>query len=65
MDGATILVLLLTAGVAALLAWFEINSRRTQRKQRLESGFVPGQSIDSSRKDSATVRGEYERKKAA
>ena len=27
MDSATILVLLLCAGVVALLAWFEINSR--------------------------------------
>lgn len=28
MDAATIVVLILTAGVVALLAWFEINSRR-------------------------------------
>ena len=28
MDSATILVLVLDAGVIALLAWFEINSRR-------------------------------------
>jgi hypothetical protein len=29
-EGATILVLILTAGVIALLVWFEINSRRNQ-----------------------------------
>lgn len=30
MDAETILVLVLTAGIVALLAWFEINSRRNE-----------------------------------
>lgn len=37
MDAASILVLVLTAGVAALLVWFEINSRRNCREQELKS----------------------------
>ena len=37
MDSATILVLVLCAGVVALLVWFEVNSRRNEasNKQRL------------------------------
>ncbi len=37
MDAATIVVLMLTAGVVALLAWFEINSRRNTPKMESES----------------------------
>ena len=37
MDSATILVLLLCAGVVALLAWFEINSRRNATTKTPES----------------------------
>lgn len=32
MDGSMILVLVLCAGVIALLAWFEISSRRNEAK---------------------------------
>ena len=49
MDAATILVLILTAGVVALLAWFEINSRRNDA--RMESTSAPDQpGIESLKK---------------
>ncbi len=34
MDSATILVLVLCAGVVALLMWFEINSRRNEASKK-------------------------------
>ena len=34
MDPATILVLVLCAGVVALLTWFEVNSRRNEASKR-------------------------------
>jgi hypothetical protein len=37
MDSATILVLVLCAGVVALLMWFEINSRRNEASKKAES----------------------------
>lgn len=37
MDAAMIIVLILTAGVVALLAWFEINSRRNDAKMASNS----------------------------
>ena len=37
MDAAMILVLVLTAGVIALLAWFEINSRRNDARKNSAS----------------------------
>ena len=39
MDAATILVLILTAGVVALLAWFEINSRRNDERMESKSAL--------------------------
>jgi hypothetical protein len=37
MDPATILVLLLSAGVVALLVWFEVNSRRNEATTQKKS----------------------------
>ena len=37
MDSATILVLVLCAGVVALLVWFEINSRRNESSKTAQS----------------------------
>lgn len=37
MDAAMILVLILGAGVVALLVWFEINSRQNDARQRMKS----------------------------
>ena len=50
MDSATILVLLLCAGVVALLVWFEINSRRNDARKKAESAGVetPPQEIQTT-----------------
>jgi hypothetical protein len=49
MDAATILVLILSAGVIALLAWFEINSRRnTARIESKSTQSVPQTSENKS-----------------
>jgi len=40
MDSATILVLVLCAGVAALLVWFEVNSRRNDANKQQKSDVV-------------------------
>ena len=40
MDSATILVLVLCAGVAALLVWFEANSRRNEATKQQKSDVV-------------------------
>jgi len=37
MDSATIVVLVLCAGVVALLIWFEINSRRNEASKKAVS----------------------------
>ena len=37
MDSVTVLVLVLCAGVAALLIWFEINSRRNDASEKAKS----------------------------
>lgn len=34
MDAASILVLILCAGVVALLVWFEVNSRRNDAREK-------------------------------
>ena len=36
MDPANILVAVLTAGVVALLVWFELNSRRNEARKKRE-----------------------------
>ncbi len=36
MDPANILVAVLSAGVVALLVWFEVNSRRNEARQKRE-----------------------------
>ncbi len=42
MEPATIMVLILSAGVLALLVWFEINSRRNEaRRKNKGSAVVP------------------------
>jgi hypothetical protein len=61
MDSATILVLLLCAGVAALLIWFEINSHRNEHSKKAKSageGTFPNESR-------STVEPKSDKKKAA
>jgi hypothetical protein len=61
MDSATILVLLLCAGVVALLIWFEINSRRNEARKTVQSVGVE----TSSKKSQTTVEPKGDKKKAA
>lgn len=49
MEPSTILVLVLSAGVAALLVWFEINSRRNEARKKQVAR--PAQSVDSLQKE--------------
>ena len=65
MDAATIVVLILTAGVVALLAWFEINSRRNTAKMESKSTLTQT-SIETLKKQNQTENvADTQRKKAA
>ncbi len=50
MDAATILVIVLTAGVVALLVWFEINARRNNHANRKQMSDSARLELDPSRK---------------
>ncbi len=65
MDAAMILVMVLTAGVVALLAWFEINSRRNDARKNLTT--TPSQShLETFKTNSqAEVESQSPRGKAA
>jgi hypothetical protein len=64
MEPATILVLVLTAGVGALLVWFEINSRRNEA--RMKQGPNLAQSASGARKETeSNAQSETENRKAA
>ena len=65
MDAAMILVLVLTACVVALLAWFEINSRRNEAN--MESKATLAQTgFETLRKQNQTAdESDTQRKKAA
>ena len=65
MDAATIVVLMLTAGVVALLAWFEINSRRNTAKMESQSALTQT-SVETLKKQNQTENvADSQRKKAA
>jgi hypothetical protein len=61
MEPATILVLLLCAGVVALLIWFEINSRRNEASKRAKSAGVETFPKESQ----TTVQPKGDKRKAA
>jgi hypothetical protein len=64
MDAAMIVVLILTAGVVALLAWFEINSRRNDAK--MESNSKLGESVEMpKRNDQIQDKSDTQKKTAA
>ena len=65
MDAATILVLVLSAGVIALLAWFEINSRRNEANSG--SKTIPAKLDPDTQKKKSHTEGESDtqNKKAA
>jgi hypothetical protein len=64
MEPETILVLVLSAGVVALLVWFEINSRRNEASKKqsstLQSALGP-----LRKKDQSKVESEIDKTKAA
>ena len=63
MDAAMIVVLILTAGVVALLAWFEINSRRNDAK--MESNSRLGDSLEMPKRNDRIQDKSDTRKKTA
>jgi hypothetical protein len=64
MDAAMIIVLILIAGVVALLAWFEINSRRNDAK--MESNSRLAQSVEMpKRNDQSADKRDTQKKTAA
>lgn len=65
MDSATILVLVLGAGVVALLVWFEVNSRRNDAsdKQRLDPDQFGMKSLQ--KEGQIKVESDTQKKKAA
>lgn len=56
MDSATILVLLLSAGVIGLLAWFEINSRRNAANPESKSIVARPESLKKNQVDQTAHR---------
>jgi hypothetical protein len=49
-EPATILILVLSAGVLALLVWFEINSRRNEARKK-QGGNLPPPELSSLPKE--------------
>lgn len=50
MEPATILVLVLCAGVLALLVWFEVNSRRNEARKK-QASSVDQSALNALRKE--------------
>ena len=65
MDAAMIVVLVLTAGVVALLAWFEINSRRNDARKDLTSSVAQRDPEALKKKSQSEPEPDTQRKKAA
>lgn len=65
MDAATILVLVLSAGVIALLAWFEINSRRNEAKMESKPTLAQSGLESVKTKSKAEDESDTRREKAA
>ena len=65
MDPATILVLVLSAGVVALLVWFEINSRRNVASKKQMSTLAQSELSPLQKKAQSKVESEIDKTKAA
>lgn len=65
MDAAMILVLVLTAGVVALLAWFEINSRRNDAQKDSTSTLAQSDLGNLKKKSQSEIGSDTQGKKAA
>jgi hypothetical protein len=63
MEPETILVLVLSAGVVALLVWFEINSRRNEASKKTST--VQSARGPLRKKDQSKVESEIDKTKAA
>lgn len=65
MEPATIMVLVLGAGVLALLVWFEINSRRNEARRKNEGSPVVSRLKPLPKETQNQAELETEKKKAA
>ena len=65
MDAATILVLVLIAGVVALLAWFEINSRRNEAEVESKATLAQSDTDSLKKKGQAELESNIHKGKAA
>lgn len=65
MDASTILVLVLSACVIALLAWFEINSRRNVANTESKSIFAQSGVETLKRESQIEEESDIQKKKAA
>lgn len=65
MDAAMILVLILSACAIALLAWFEINSRRNDANERAKSNLAQSSFEPVPPKSSTKNESDIHRRKAA
>ncbi len=65
MDSATILVLLLCAGVVGLLIWFEINSQRNEASKQQKPDTVQSWFQALPRENQTKVESAADKKKAA
>ena len=65
MDAATIVVLVLIAGVVALLAWFEINSRHNEAKVESKATLAQSDTDSLKKKGQAELESNIHKGKAA
>ena len=65
MDSATIVVLALSAGVIALLAWFEINSRRNAANMQSKSTLAQANPEAWKKKSQTAVESNSQKRKPA
>lgn len=65
MEPAMIMVLVLCAGVAALLVWFEINSRRNEASKKQATKPVPSAPEPLQKESQSKTESEIEKPKAA
>jgi hypothetical protein len=65
MDAATVVVLVLSAGVIALLAWFEINSRRNDANMQSKPTLAQSGLEGLKKKSQAAVESDTQKRKPA
>jgi hypothetical protein len=65
MEPATILILVLSAGVLALLVWFEINSRRNEARKKQGANLPPSELNSLPKETEGGLPSETGDKKAA